>query len=81
MASTAEGTVPWPVMKITSASGWSDLVRWRMPSPSMSFITRSVITASKGDSSIIRAPSVPEVATRQRNPVRSRLSATVSAWA
>ena len=51
----------------------------RMPSPSMSFITRSVITASKGDSSISRAPSLPEVATRQWKPVRSRLSATVSA--
>ena len=38
-----------------------------MPSPSMSFITRSVITTSKGDSSISRAPSLPEVATRQRN--------------
>ena len=38
----------------------------------MSFITRSVMTTSKGDSSISLAPSRPEVATRQWQPIRSK---------
>ena len=60
--------MPWPVIRITSASGCSAFDRARMPRPSMSFITRSVMTTSKGDSSISRAPSLPEVATRQWKP-------------
>ena len=36
---------------------------------------------SKSCSSMMRAPSLPEVATRQWKPIRPRLSATVSAWA
>ncbi|NJO12861.1 MAG: TonB-dependent receptor plug domain-containing protein, partial [Gammaproteobacteria bacterium] len=37
---TADGTVPCPVTRITSASGWTSLVRARICSPSTSFIIR-----------------------------------------
>ena len=63
MALTAEGIVPWPVTRITSASGSFSLARANSCSPSISFITRSVITRSKLSRSINLAPCGPLVAT------------------
>ena len=81
IASTADSPVPWPVRRMTAVSGWLCFARARMARPSRSCITRSVMIRSKLSSSMILAPSTPEAATRQRKPTRSRLSATVSAWA
>ncbi len=65
MALTAEGIVPWPVTRITSASGSFSLARAKSCSPSTSFITRSVITRSNESRSMSLAPCGPLVATVQ----------------
>ena len=49
--------MPWPVTRITSASGSASLARLRISRPSTSFITRSVMTMSNVSCSISCAPS------------------------
>ncbi len=64
IASTAFGTLPWPVMTMTSVSGWICLNLRSSSRPSASGSIMSVTTTSGFQVLKISSPRVPIIAVR-----------------